>query len=373
MTKRNFNSPKAGSVTVVLGGMAGSEGKGKFAGYLAIEDNFDIAVANFMPNAGHTWVGDDGKTVMVQQLPQAVVNPTIDLYISAGSAIEIPMLEREIVKFNAKCRTYVHPRAMIIEQKHRDAEAEALNRISSTLKGCGHALADKVARAEGVHLAQDVDIEGAYVDPDFTDRLHNEILGGANVLLECPQGFDLDVNHGLEYPYCTSRQTTTAQAIADAGLPPQVVEEVIAVIRPYPIRVGNAFDKDGNQIGTSGTYLDSAEITWEEVARRGGIPREEIRELTTVTKKLRRVFEPNWKRLQQMVRVNGVTQIALNFANYIDYSMTGANSEDQITEKVWEFIYRVELETGVPVTLIGTGPKHSDIIDLRYTLHTNRG
>lgn len=354
-------------VTVVLGGQAGSEGKGKFAGYLAKE--FGASVANFMPNAGHTWVGDDDTVVLVQQLPQAVVNKEALLFISAGSALEPDLLLDEIQKYEAHGRVIIHPRAMVIEERHRQAEAESLNRISSTLKGCGHALADKVSRSKGTKLANDLIGEhpiGNYVVEQ--DQFESALWGTMEkcpVMIECPQGYDLDINHGLEYPYCTSRQTITAQAVADAGLPPQSVGEVVAVIRPYPIRVGNAYDEQGNQIGTSGSYLDSEEISWEEVARRSGTPIEEINELTTVTKKVRRVFEPNWARLRRMIRVNGVTQIALNFANYIDYSVYGCNKESDITNKLWEFIYTIERETGIPVTLVGTGPRNGDIIDLR--------
>src|SRR5690606_5506427 len=92
-------------VTVVLGGQAGSEGKGKIAGYLAKE--FGASVANFMPNAGHTWVGDDGRKVMVQQLPQAVVNKDALLFISAGSALEPDLLFDEIQKYGAHGRVII--------------------------------------------------------------------------------------------------------------------------------------------------------------------------------------------------------------------------------------------------------------------------
>jgi adenylosuccinate synthase len=76
----------------------------------------------------------------------------------------------------------------------------------------------------------------------------------------------------------------------------------------------------------------------------------------------------NWKRLREMCMTNGVTQIALNFANYIDWSVYEATSEDQLTEKVWEFIRKVEIETGVPVSLIGTGPRDHHIIDRRESM-----
>lgn len=355
---------------VVLGGQAGSEGKGKFAGYLALKDDYDMAISNFMPNAGHTWVSDKGEKVLVQQIPQSVVNKNTKLMISAGSAIEVDVLVNELNKYNAWERTFIHPRAVIIEEKHRKREAEGLERISSTLKGCGEALADKVRRKEGTKLAGDLEPDHILFDlvcsqQDFEDKIHHSIDLEEKIMVECPQGYDLDINHGLEYPYCTSRQTITSQALADAGMPPQLIGEVIAVIRPYPIRVGDAYNDDGVKVGTSGTYLDSKEISWDIVAERSGTPRDKIKELTTVTKKVRRVFEPNYNRLRQMVRTNGVTQIALNFANYIDYEVYGVNKKEDITQKVWDFIDRMERELGVPVTLIGTGEKNSHIVDLR--------
>ena len=353
-----------GKITVVLGGQVGSEGKGKFAGYIARKDAVDVSVCNFHPNAGHTWVGDNGERVMVQQLPQAVVNPTTALYLSAGSAIDMDTLTKEIQANDCADRLLIHPRAMIIEERHRVEEAVTMGRISSTQKGCGSAGADKVRRLPHVQLARDVEELVEYV-ADTTCAIYERYNQGAHIMVEVPQGFDLDINHGLEYPYCTSRQTTSTQAIADAGIAPQMVDEVIAVIRPYPIRVGNMYDENGNLTGYSGNYCDSEEITWEIVAYRSGTPIEEIREMTTVTKKLRRVFEPNFDRLREMVLVNGVTQIALNFANYIDYSMLGKTSEEDITEKVWDFIYRVQEATKVPVTMIGTGARDCDIIDLR--------
>lgn len=357
---------KNAKVSVILGGQAGSEGKGKFAGYLAIHDNVDLAICNFMPNAGHTWVGNDDRKVMVQQLPQSVVNPNTMLAMSAGGAIELDLLMKELDVNGAHDRFLIHPNTMVIEQKHRDAEAKALGRISSTLKGCGYASADKVVRAEGTRLAKDVPELERYVHKNWYEDIYTLMEQyDVNILIEAPQGYDLDINHGLEYPYCTSRQTTSAQSLADAGIPPQYVDEVIAVIRPYPIRVGNIIDEKGEMVGYSGGYKGAEEITWEIVAERSGTPREEITELTTVTKKLRRVFEPHWDRLHEMCRVNGVTQIALNFANYIDYSMYGKTNKEDITDKVWEFIYKVEKATGVPVTLIGTGPKDEHIIDLR--------
>lgn len=140
------------------------------------------------------------------------------------------------------------------------------------------------------------------------------------------------------------------------------VTRVTAVARPYPIRVGNMV-VDGVLVGSSGDY-PTKEITWEEIAKRSGTPREEITEMTTVTKKLRRVFETNMHEMAEAVRVTGTTDIALNFVNYIDYSNYGATSIEQLTDRTIIFINNLQEVTGVPVSYIGTGPKDGQAIDL---------
>ncbi len=365
-----------GKVNIVFGGNAGSESKGKIAGYLAIRDNYPAAISSFMPNAGHCFVKNDGEVVMVQSIPQACVNPDTELFISAGSAIDLKLFNAEIDRYGINPgRIFIHPRVLIIQDEHKEREASHLNRVSSTLKGCGEALADKARRAESTILAENCEELRGMVEEDFVGALMQYLDKGSNILMETPQGFDLDYNHGVSYPFCTSRQTTPLQGMADAGLPHTAIGEVIAVIRPYPIRVGDAFDKEtGEKIGTSGWY-PSPEISWEEVASRSGMPREEIGELATVSKKLRRVFEPDFDRMALMVKQTGATQLALNFANYLDYSVQGATTPDQLTDRVWDFIEKVVDATGVPVTLVGTGPKDCEIVELDesfYVYSSNR-
>ncbi len=50
-----------GKVYVVTDGQAGSCGKGKLVGYLARKLDVDITMNHNMPNAGHTFVFDDGR------------------------------------------------------------------------------------------------------------------------------------------------------------------------------------------------------------------------------------------------------------------------------------------------------------------------
>ncbi len=39
----------------------------------------------------------------------------------------------------------------------------------------------------------------------------------------------------------------------------------------------------------------------------------------------------------------------------------------ELDEEAREFVSKIEQETGVPVTLIGTGPREEDIIDRRHS------
>lgn len=73
----------------------------------------------------------------------------------------------------------------------------------------------------------------------------------------------------------------------------------------------------------------------------------------------------NWNRLIYNVMINNPSQIALNFAQYIDWNAYRCNSYNDLPKKVKDFIHKIEDLTNTPVTLIGTGERNCDIIDLR--------
>lgn len=382
------------SVTVVLDSQAGSCGKGKFIGYLAKHDGAKVAINNFMTNAGHTFVYEDGEKVMTQHLPTSMVNPNCDLVIGPGAAITPATLFREIMAFSniiGDRQIIINPRAVVIKQYHRDKEAEIL-RSGSTFKGCGAAQADKVMRqAELFGDWWEKFKSGSYTDEipadefdeddckyiiskilvvDTLKYINTAIDHGEYVLVEGSQGCDLDINYGLAYPNTTSRQCHAGQLVADCGISPKLVDDIIMIMRPYPIRISNTTnltDKDGNTLVTSsGDYDGAEEITWDIVKERCGAPKDmDFGEKTTVTKKTRRVFEMNWDRLAYVTMLNRPTYIALNFVQYIDWGAYQCKSYDELPMKVKEFINEVENVTGVPVGLIGTGEKDDDIIDLR--------
>mgnify|MGYP003315894174 FL=1 len=74
------------------------------------------------------------------------------------------------------------------------------------------------------------------------------------------------------------------------------------------------------------------------------------------------------KQLKYNVMINNPTQIALNFAQYIDWNAYRCNDYNNLPSKVKDFIHKIEEITNVPVTLIGTGERNCDIIDLRGNL-----
>lgn len=355
------------NVTIVIDGQAGSCGKGKICGYLSKKDNFSLSTNNWSSNAGHTYVEDNGEKIIVSHLPIAMVNSNCILTLNAGCVITPEILFDEIRKYSKIIggrKIYIHPRAMIILEKHREEE-KMIIKSGSTFKGCGSAQAEKIIRKPNIILAKDYfknipDDLKDIIEITDTAKIINE--SNDSILIEGAQGADLDINYGLDYPNVTSRQCSASQLIADAGISPFKVKDIIMIIRPYPIRISNK-----TNIGIdiySGDYAGSKELTWEEIKERCNSTIE-LQEYTTVTKKVRRVFEMNWDRLKYNVMINQPTQIVLNFAQYIDWKAYRCTCYSELPLKVKEFIKKIEDLTNIPVTIVGTGERNCDIIDLR--------
>lgn len=369
-------------VTVVLDAQAGSCGKGKFIGYLANKDHVDVAINNFMSNSGHTYESEEYGKIVTQHLHTSMVNMDTELVIGPGAAITPDILFNEIIRYrdiigNRKIK--INPRAAVIFDKHRETEKRVL-RSGSTFKGCGAAQSDKVMRQaelfgdywKHVHGKDngDYDFIKSHIEVmDTMQYINDSIDRKEHVLVEGSQGCDLDINYGLPYPNTTSRQCHAGQLVADCGISPKLVDEIVMIMRPYPIRISNItdlYENDKTMMISSGDYAESEEITWDIIRKRCGAPANIwFDEYTTVTKKIRRVFEMNWDRLKYVTKLNRPTMIALNFAQYIDWNAYKCKHYDDLPAKVLDFIFTVEKITKVPVKLIGTGADNNDIIDLR--------
>lgn len=374
------------SVCAVVGGQFGSEGKGAIVAHIA--KDYDVHARVGAANAGHTFYTEsvacvttherrDGSTVyrvptghwekhVMQQIPcAAYANPDAALAIGPGALISHDIFDREmeVLKQWREGRgltpfppILVDPRAHVItpDQVCLEAESDLMERIGSTSttarEGIGQAQADRVMRSADCITARDMYGDDNPADSGLTIGDVPKMLSFApSVLLEGTQGAGLSLTTG-PFPYVTSRNTTIAGLCADVGIAPQRVDRTILVIRTYPIRVAD----------NSGPFFDgSMEIDWGDI----GIDPETER--TTVTKKIRRVATFSPTQVVEAVHLNGATEIALMFCDYLDINARGVtgmgNSSLRRWSQIHELVDLIEQTTSIPVRYLGTGP-HS-IID----------
>jgi adenylosuccinate synthase len=358
---------------VLVDGQFGSTGKGLMAGWLAEYAHATGAVPNVVttnagPNSGHTayWNPDsrdkpefaEAFKVLTQQVPVASVflskmGHAPLTFLNAGAVIDPEILAAEVKSYGMDHKLFaIHPVAAIITGADKQADKTTMALISGTGKGIGPAMARKVLR-QGATYA-----ETTYyptLPPGFPEGLSwdrpwdwdNDV-----VFVETAQGFSLGVNTARFFPYTTSRECTVMQAIADARIPARRVRKVIACFRTYPIRVGSVPD------GTSGHwYPDQQELTWEQV---GVEP-----ELTTVTKRVRRVA--TWSRIQfrESVAANEPDVIFLNFCNYVTEHPSGAGT-DALDRMLHEILadYQEVMGRRPDAVLGGFGPHSHDVSQL---------
>lgn len=341
-------------VDVVVGGAYGSEGKGHIVAFLSRE--YDVLVRVGGPNAGHTVYEDPPYTHHL--LPSGTRNSEARLVIGPGAVLDVDKLIREIAECGVSVeRLAIDPQAMTIETSDKKWEMTRLRgTIGSTAQGGGRAMARRLLRdgvRPKVRLARDIAALRPYVQ-DTQRVLEDAYSSGRRVLLEGTQGTGLSLYHG-QYPHVTSRDTTVSGCLAEAGIAPSRVRKVVMVCRTFPIRVG----------GPSGNM--GTEISWAEVGRRSGYAADKLRsaERTSTTMRRRRVAEFDWTLLRRAASLNGPTDIALTFADYLNPSNRDARRFEQLAPESIRFIEEVERVAAAPVTLISTRFAHRSIIDRR--------
>jgi adenylosuccinate synthase len=353
-------------VDVIVGGEYGSEGKGNVASYIAPEYQLLVRIGG--PNAGHKVYTASGEEFAHRLLPSGTLATDAPLLIGPGAVLDVDTLTDEIARCNAVApesvdaeRLSIDPKAMIISSADVRAEKDLKAAIGSTGKGVGAATArritGRVRGPNGVRMAQQVEELKPYIR-EASEVLDVAFARGHRILLEGTQGSALSLYHGA-YPYVTSRDTTVSGCLAEAGIPPSRVRKIVMVCRSFPIRVENPPG------GSSGPM--SQPISWAEVARRSHLRAADLRkhERGTVSGNLRRVAEFDWVLLQNSARLNGPTDIALTFADYIDSENQHARRFEQLTERTIQFIEEIERVAAAPVSLISTRFHTRSIIDRR--------
>lgn len=358
----------AGKFNVVLDAQWGSSGKGKLCAYLADKFSVTDTSSSNMPNAGHTVQFASGRKYIFKALPSALAlnpekNDRIRGYLSPGSSFTFERLfqERQMV---GNTPIIIHERAQVMLDRYKEKEQVSTKRIASTMQGCAEAMCEKIMRHPDVELMNKY--EG--LPPSMFRRTTMLRMQQGMWLHEVSQGYALSIDHGTHYPYCTSRNCTTQAGLDQMSIPHNMVGDVYLNFRPAPIRVGNVVE-NGTEVGYSGDFAPwGEETTWDQVATDAGMPPKARamlaeNERTTVTKRIRRVGTLSLPWLKQAAIYNGATKLSLNFANYIDwkcYKQRGAIKElpIKVLEKIWE----IEDYIGLPVSIVGTGPDHEDVV-----------
>lgn len=301
-----------GRINVLIGNSWGSEGKGNISAYIAETCSPDICISNNGMNAGHCYLDDNEEKQVLKVLPvSGILSKDSTIILGAGSAFTTKRLFEEIEKFGVADRLVISPTASVITEECIELERKNLRYISSTMQGVGAAFAMKAMRAPETVLAKDVDALKPFIRYDIPEMLINMVEGeGLTALAEVAQGIGLTVDNEF-YPYCTSRPVNVGQMFGYMDVPIYMIGNVIGVARSYPIRVGGV-----DNFTSGNVYDDSKEITWEELSDKLG---KNVKELTTVTKRVRRVFTFSKKGFERGVRRNGINVCFLSFADYLNF------------------------------------------------------
>jgi adenylosuccinate synthase len=192
---------------------------------------------------------------------------------------------------------------------------------------------------------------------DVSEEANIALDHGKRVLVEGTQGFGLSLYHSNSYPKATSRDTTAAAFLSEVGLSPRLVTEIVLVFRTFPIRVAGA---------QAGPLKD--EITWAILQQESGCPHP-LQEMTTVSRKVRRVGRFDWELARKSAAANRPTRIAVNGLDYISFENERVESYPLLTSSAREFIGDLETELAVPISFCGTSPS---VIIQREPAESNR-
>ena len=355
---RLYSTPSHRRVDVVVGGQYGSEGKGQIAAYLS--QNYQVLVRVGGPNAGHKARCKDGTIYTYHHLPSGSRDSDAEILIGAGAVINPDKILTEISECGLKPgRIFLDPQAMTISSEDIEQEIKLTDAMGSTGQGVGVATSRKILeRGKPVlTLARDIVSLKPYLGC-VIDRLEKAYRDGKKILLEGTQGSALSIHHG-SYPYVTSRDTNIAGCLAEAGISASRVRRIILVVRTYPIRVQDAKE------GTSGPMKN--EITFGEIAQRSGLVKEDLEkaEITSTTRKKRRVGEFDWELFRRSCALNAPTDIVLTFSDYLDAKNQDAQRFEQLAPETIQFIEELERVSNAPVSLISTRFGTRAVIDRR--------
>lgn len=425
------------SIIVVQGAQYGSEGKGQVAANLCVERNVDFAIRTGAINAGHT-VYYNGVPYKMQQLPTGWVNPNTKLVIGPGAYIHLPTLLAEVRMVGeatgegvdgVKKRLLIDHRVGYhsIDDENVAKKANRHLHIGATGKGCAEAIIAKIANRGHGYLFHHTDHAKEFQLVDVPGCIIPALHNSAQLLIEGTQGSLLDLHLG-PWPYVTSRMTSAANWVAEAGLSPAFKYEIVLVARTYPIRVaGNSgplpeetswptlcrvMNRKRLDKGMTEIVPERALYTFEQVLAEEAVafklPRNldplkqhlwsehdrfmqketlsnlnadalrtmaekfpedyanvsKVFELTTVTKKLRRIGHLNREILRQVIMRERPSSVVVSFLNYVFPHLWGSTSLGEGNARAWLYSLQSDLG-GTPIDYVTLGPLPGHMVRFR--------
>ena len=293
------------AVTIIFGGQFGSEGKGKVAHFFAVKEKAKYCVRVGGSNSGHTVYRGNQKFIF-KALPTGIVESNTIAIFPAGSYIDLSILKKEINTIGlSDDRLLIDENAVIITDDHINTEVDADLRhsIGSTHSGTGAAVIKRIMRDDGGILAKNCTDLKKYIS-DTKNIMRLACSKGEKIVIEGTQGYGLSLLHSKDYPYVTSRDTSAAGFLAETGLSPFDVENIVMVIRAFPIRVS----------GNSGPL--PKEIDWEILKQEAG-QTEDMTEYTSCTNRVRRVARFDAEIVNRSIECNQPNIIVLNHLDYV--------------------------------------------------------
>ncbi len=412
---------------VVVGVQWGDEGKGKIIDILA--SRADVVVrSQGGNNAGHT-VENDGEVYKLHLIPSGILYPNTPCLIGCGVVIDPVNILQEIDGLENRgisCDNLrIDPRAHLIMPWHLalDGLSEVYrgkSDIGTTKRGIGPCYMDKAERS-GLRIYDLVNPElfrkKALETGALKNRVITQVYGGEainleetierylecgkrlskyvadvsvltfdaltsekDVLFEGAQGTLLDIDVGT-YPFVTSSHPVSGGVCTGVGLGPTMINSVLGVSKSYTTRVGKGpfptelFDQTGEHIREAG------------------------HEYGTTTGRPRRTGWFDSVILRHSVRVNGLTELAVNKLDTLsgigplkvcvayrlpdgtqtrdypptleelegctpvyeelpgfDEDISGCRSFDELPAICKSYIARLEQLCGCPISMVGVGP-----------------
>ncbi len=418
----------------VIGLQWGDEGKGKVVDIIAEKSDIVVRYSGGA-NAGHTVVVDQDRFAL-HILPSGSIRPETTCVITSGVVIDPEVLIKGIQQLDDKGislngRLLISENAHVVLDYHKKEdqlreEALGKNKIGTTIRGIGPCYSDKVGRSFAVRMGDLRDLAklkdklqtvvdyknklfgalygaepmsaddifekcsryaeklGAYIT-DTTEFLHKSIEQGKSILFEGAQGSLLDLDHGT-FPYVTSSNSSALGMPAGSGVPAQMVDNFIGVVKAYTTRVGagpfpseqdnetGQYIRDkGHEYGTTTGrprrcgWFDAVVVAYG--AKIGGINSVALMHLDTLTglKELNicKAYMINGK--ETTFFPCNIDRLALAEAVYESLpgwyeDLTEISNFNDLPVNAQNYVRRVEELIGKPISMIGVGPKRNQTI-----------